>query len=135
MKKLFAELETQSWTSTTREPSSGDSWDRGDSYTDWSIGDTFTVDSKDSYRATPISFTPVSNTPYYAVYAVWSSGDSFGHDENSNFELFGLYEAREEAEKERNRLAADTSHEVPWNGYFEDLTLLEVKEVTLKETE
>lgn len=116
---------------STREANPDDPWDRDATATDWTIEDEFVI-SKDKYGTVPLTFDPDPNTPYYAVYYIWSTGDSFGHYERAYCEIHGLYETRDEAEKEAARLRGMTDYSVPWNGYFESLDELEVKTVYLK---
>ena len=79
----------------TRERDPGDSWSRDSTSTDWSIEGIEL--GTDSYRSFPVSFPIEEDREYYLLYAIWTTGDSFGRDDSSQFEGIALYEDKEKA--------------------------------------
>lgn len=124
----YLEVDARAHVEVTREATE-EMWDRDDTSTTWIIGDTVRRLTDNSYRAVPVSFDVVAGQKVYLIYAIYSYGDSFGHDENGGLELCGIYQTYDEAEGERVRLVGVEDYRVPWNGYFNSLTTLEVKEV------
>ena len=127
MKEAKVDLSCHAY--VTREASS-DEWDRDDTAKDWTIPDYFTIVKE--YGDVRLNFDPKPHTPYYMVYYIWSTGDSFGHDEQYGCEVHGIYETKEEAVKERDRLSKVTDYSVPWNGYFESLDSVHVARFMVK---
>lgn len=115
-----------------------DEWDRDDTSTHWTVPDTFDIEKEYSYYSEPLNFDPVPGKDYFMVYAIWSTGDSFGHDEGAYCECFGIYQTWEEAEARRKELSEPAKgvdgygypsyH--PWDGYFESLVSLDIKKIT-----
>ena len=93
--------------------------------------------------------------PIYLLYAIYSTGDSFGHDEGQ-FEAVMLHHNQEVAERNKAlieehykkykpeagcmeayslKLYTDSGKEftlsVPWTGFFESLTMVEVEGVEI----
>lgn len=85
-----------------------DKWDRDDTYCDWQIADYIELheDSKSWSREVDLSvpFEVTSGIKYYLLYGVYSTGDSFGHDENSGIEFCGLFTDKHVAEQNDTRL-------------------------------
>lgn len=122
---------------TEREADSDDSWDRGDTQTTWSFNEVLlgddvgygrgeTFETKDDYN--------VGDT-ICLVIAVWSTGDSFGHDRDACSEVFGAFKTIEEAEEFEKKLRGkedimveDSDYPLyrPWTGYFESLSYIEI---------
>lgn len=123
--KKYAIVTFQSWTVETRAPSFDDKWDAGDSSTNWTIPNIFSLSDELRYHSEPISFEPVIGQHYFMVYVIWSTGDSFGHYENSDCECFGIYMTREDAEKRKKELE-NTENNVPWNQYFNSLSSINI---------
>lgn len=120
-------------------------WDRDDTYEDHNIEGIEVV--KTGFYDVEVGFDILHGMDYYLLYGIYSTGDSFGHDEG-RIEFVDLYEDREVAEENAKRLRAHNDekkdsfstkllHEngkeydchVPWKGYFERLSYLEVKSV------
>jgi hypothetical protein len=81
------------------------------------------------------------NRPYYLVYAIYDTGDSFGRDEG-RIEYIGLYSDLEVAHENERRcrecvegysvtLVTDSGKEykvsTPWVGYFEHLQYVDTE--------
>ena len=107
------------------------------------------VDDK-TYNDLYASFEPKPETDYYLLYAIYSTGDSFGHDDGHCIEYFGLYEEKdleiakadqkkletfERTDSERLCKLSNQSVYLPWNGYFESLDSVELEKVRLSETD
>lgn len=137
--KLY--LSTSSHTIQTRETYSDDSWDRGDTETSWHFGGISLEKPVGEYEYIEVDddFDVTGNI--YLVLAVWSTGDSFGHDAGYCCEIFAAYNIREDAEKAETLLSTATNafkkvhlpngYEVsfvPWIGYFESLDYITIVE-------
>lgn len=94
---------------------------------------------KKSYDVEKVPFDVQYGVPYFLVYAVYSTGDSFSHDQDAGFEFIGLYETTEEADEMAEKVESTRKtggfigdgFDTPWGGYFEDLSFVEVKTVYL----
>lgn len=129
---------------------------RGTTTTDWTVrGLRLMKNDSDyiSYRAgdsTQVAFEPVVGETYHALYAIYSTGDSFGHDYGYCLELVGVYKDKAVAEENRKRCLQEchswdeatvklkvegvkTLHKYyrPWTGYFDRLDHLELESFTL----
>lgn len=117
-----------------------DRWDRPDTYTTWEFAGASLV----SVFRYGLSY-PVTNMNLqkgervFIVLAVWNSGDSFGYDSNKWCEIFGVFRDEAEADafgkKLKNlkegdtlSLAEDREIFIPWFGFFESLSYVEVLE-------
>lgn len=140
----------------TSEADPDDSWDRANTSTDHNItGFKAAPESENKYYDVVVPFAPLFDEPYYLLYVVYSTGDSFGHDEGSGIEYIGFYKpsqlgiAQENERKindfTRNRNSGKYSvklkspegkefdQSAPWVGYFEsmdDLEIIEVRRIT-----
>jgi hypothetical protein len=137
MTELF--LATNSYTNITREATEP-KWDRDDTSTDWTFGPIY-LQHRGSCESFETDFDVKAGDVVYAVVAVWSTGDSFGHDDASNSEVFGSFQTYEEADKFKTELENIKDHDgsynftfeiggrkiyVPWIGYFESLDYIEI---------
>ena len=127
-----------------------DQWDRDDTYEDHNIEGIEVPKSKNAYYDLEVGFDILHGVDYYLLYGIYNTGDSFGHDDG-RIEFVDLYEDRNVAEDNAKRLrkhnddnrndfmkdgyySAKLLHEsgkeydfhVPWKGYFENLSYLEV---------
>ena len=75
-----------------------DEWSR-DSYSTRHDFDHLVLVSEGDYFDLETAFEVVKGREYYLVAAIYSTGDSFGHDEGSGVEYLDLYENREDAQK------------------------------------
>jgi len=128
----YARIEFRSHETQTRFPNEDDDWDRGDIHVNWTIPDVFRLTKERDYYSEPVSFEPQKGETYYMVYAIWSTGDSFGSYSQSDCESFGLYQTRKEAEDRVKELSApreENKYRHPWDGYFESLDKIDIKEV------
>lgn len=163
----------------TREPYEDDEWDRGNTSCSWAVDDFIQIYESDNRRFgwmemdLDVPFEVTSGTKYYLMYVVYSTGDSFGHDEDSSIEFCGLYTDISIAQENENRIRAHYSWakgdsygyrrdekarpkfvpkkygefnvmlrtddgkgeyelHVPWTGYFESMSYLEIKGVQLQ---
>lgn len=124
----------------TREACPEDDWDRGDTAADISIHG----EVADGYHDIDAPFDVEPEVVYYLVWANYNTGDSFGSDHN-RVEFIDLFKTKELAEdcadiaraagrynyiftRENGRSCTQS---IPWNGYFESLNSIEVKEVEL----
>lgn len=128
-------IDYDSYTDQTREPYENDGWDRGDTETTNIIHSFKIID--DDYNDGIIKFDPKYDRPYFLLYVVYGTGDSFGSDSGKIW-FVDLYENMETAqanqkiiqdhgedfsitllsEYEEGKLTKyETS--APWIGYFE----------------
>ena len=129
------------YTSITSEVDPDDEWSRPSTETQYSI-DGFEVHKReaDGYELQTL-YEPQHGVDYYLLYAVYSTGDSFGHDDGGGIEFIGFYTDSEKWIGEENQRRIDTnsydsgSYNItllsprakefklypPWTGYFEHL--------------
>jgi hypothetical protein len=143
----YVKLLVDSFSEMTREADPDDEWDRGDSYTQWNVTG-LKLDTKDSRRALPVDEDVEVGQTLYAVYAIYSTGDTFGHDEGACIELVSLHKTEEITL--RNVIAIETGYKesgslmieldngekisryCPWDGYFESLDSVQIGEFTVE---
>ena len=143
----YLKLVYTSRTQTTKEPDSEDGWDRGDTETSYEVRGV-TLQEEDSYNAIPVEHINKGDT-IYIVYAVYSTGDTFGTDSGGEIELVSVHKTKELAEKNVRMINSRTKKEAncsisieldngniftrycPWDGYFESLDYCEYKEVVV----
>lgn len=121
MTKIY--MKKDSYVEVTREAVE-DRWDRDDTSTTWNFGDVFLQERKGWSESFETSFDVNIKDLIYVVVAVWSTGDSFGHDDGANSEIFGVFKTYEEAEEYENNLKEGKGYgkyQLPWDGYFESL--------------
>jgi hypothetical protein len=125
-----------SYTTTTREADSDDSWDRDDTATTWAVeglkweeGDAFAI-----------------GDVLYATYVIYSTGDSFGHDEDHYCKLICVNKDKDIAYKNRDRVGSADNYRfyveedngeqldcyASWNGYFESLSSVITEELVVE---
>ncbi len=133
---------TRTVTRTATEPQ----WDRDDTKTFWTLGDTIElVSENEGFDITVDDFEPIHGEDYYLLSVEYSTGDSFGHDESERVEDVALYQTRAEAEvvaelirkgPEKNsfqvKLPNGGSIYAPWVGYFERLEEIHITRVEAK---
>lgn len=134
MTMVQLEAVTASWSEQTRHPSSGDEWDRGDSDTHWEVKGLHVANHGDLHIEGPVA---VGDT-FYVVYAIYSTGDSFGRDSRARIEFFTAHRDAETARLNERILDGATEKNgsdivlftdggdsfttyIPWFGYFESL--------------
>jgi hypothetical protein len=114
---------------------------RGTTSTSHMIKGFVATHDEKSYRDFPVDFEPQYGVAYYLLYAIYSTGDSFGHDEGAEIEYYGLFKP-DEVEAGKRLMAAlkankkeysiefeGKSYHCPWTGYFESLDELELSPV------
>lgn len=134
-------------TYVTRERSTDDEWDRDDTCSDHSVTG---LEIGEDHHGLSIP-DAVTGEELHLVYAVYSTGDSFGHDRNLNFEPIMLHRNLDLANANASLLAAADAEEagygasvmltmddgttmryvMPWTGYFESLGYVEVQTLVL----
>ena len=145
----------ESYGGYSRTPNTHDKWDSGEQFTEHSING-FRLAKKSEYRDLVASFVPKYSVPYYLLYAIYDTGDSFGRD-CGKIIFFDLYDNREAAETSSKILDGFNGNKkndndystayfvtifdnelkpykttVPWLGYFESLQGVYVKTVYLE---
>lgn len=149
IKVWHIDVERDSYTTVTRERDSDDCWDRDSTSTHWTIEGLKLVE-QEGYKTATVPFKPQKGKVYHLLYAVYSTGDSFGHDEGRCFEVIGVYRNHKVAEDNEKvlRFKPEPGHEFeavdlkteglgihkysrPWMGYFESLDILEVRSLIL----
>lgn len=125
----------------TRERSSNDEWDRDDTRTDHAV--LGLEIGEDHHRLSIPDARP--GEILHLVYAVYSTGDSFGRDEDHCFEPILVHRDVDLANQNARALAAISQEDgygtqvqltmddgtalpytLPWLGYFESLSFIEV---------
>jgi hypothetical protein len=133
-------------------PDPEDRWDRASTYTSWRVEGVELSDS-DKYQAMQVDFPVKIGDKVWALYAVYSTGDSFGHDDGRNLELISFHKkesvARSNYETLIKRKPGDVKFSakiktdsgkqidfyVPWDGYFESLDYLELESFKVEKSE
>jgi hypothetical protein len=127
----------------TSEPDPSDEpySDRGDTYTTWEF------ESLKKGSEVPVSFDPVDGKTYYAVIAIYSTGDSFGREESGCYEVLDIYETEDGANGAiKSLVVSEKAHQMtftmsngntvtnycPWTGHFESLDTISVYPLTYK---
>jgi hypothetical protein len=121
----------------TREGDRNDQWDRDDTCTDWTFNSLHLSDDENRYAHCYIDGEAKVGDTLYIVYAVYSTGDSFGHDDRASVEVFTAHRVKEVAEFNYRLLEASRhgggsvslalddgkflNTYLPWSGYFESL--------------
>lgn len=138
----YVELVYSSFGSETRTPASDDDWDRGDTQTTWHVSGAKLV-KKTGYKTVPYDGELKQGDTVYCLYAVYSTGDSFGHDEDGSMEFLSVHKTSELAFENKKNLEAggvEIKHDngsvekiyKPWEGYFESLSFITVDQYMLK---
>lgn len=83
---------------------------RGTTTTSWHVNGLRLVEDESnrywSYReSTEVNFKPAKGKLYHLLYAVYSTGDSFGDDHGRCLEVIGVYRSRNTAEEKREAFA------------------------------
>lgn len=123
---------------TTRDADTDDEWDRGDSRTTWYFGSVSLEKTGSWYDCFETSFDVQKGDMLYLVIAIWSTGNSFGHDDGASMEIFYASKDSSEAYRVANLLekGKDQNGEpmtyIPWNGWFESLNEIRVHGAMVK---
>lgn len=132
----FVTLEAESYTDQIREPDPEDRWDSGESNTSWNVVG-LSLENKDSHQALPVDDSIKIGDVLYAVYVIYSTGDSFGHYGGSDIELISVHKNKELAQK--NKIAIEEDKPVvldngetlklyrSWDCYFNSLDSANMK--------
>lgn len=115
-----------------------DQWDRPDTSTEWFFGDIYLSESRFGYDDLDIDLldeTIKIGDVVYVTVVVWSDGNSFGHDDCRNAEIFSVHRTREAANKAVEVLESPKGSDLgdgyklvyrPWDGYFESQDYVEI---------
>ncbi len=131
----------------TSVPDPEDRWERAHTSTEHYI---YGFRVTGTYFDLAVRFEPEFEVDYYLLYAVYSTGDTFGHDAGGNIEFLGLYEKYETAQMNLMRVQARTSNDdapvtlltdfgidyefyIPWFGYFEGLDYVTIETIQRKQ--
>ena len=97
-------------TVNTREPGD-DGWDRGDTSTSWWVEDVdFTTQEGSGYGEHfivpkfDLVFPLLQSKEFYILYGIYSTGDSFGHDDRKYLEVIEVYQELCDAEQAERQL-------------------------------
>jgi hypothetical protein len=123
-------LKKTSYGGMSREPTSGDEWDIGDTWTSWDFGPLSIKNHSGYDEFIDLDWEPDTGDQVYLVIAVWSTGCSFGHQAGEYSEVFGGFKTWEEANQKLKDVKVQPYR--PWEGYFESLDSIEVESFTLQ---
>lgn len=130
-------IPTRAYTESRGGYDPDDEWSRDSTSTSWSFGEPTFKNPKDCASINiDVSEDDAKQDKLFLTVVVWSTGDSFGHDEDSYAEAFSVHRTLEEANKAMTELKnardilddtkgpADlgngyTLAYAPWSGYFE----------------
>jgi hypothetical protein len=139
---------------TTRAPATDDRWDRGDTSTHWVVSGLRLTNR--AYGDVTADFEVKPGDVLYLVYAIYSTGDSFGRDTNARIEYITVHKDYEIAKANEQVLRGKTSsrnkrgdyewsvnlqtdsgivfpYHVPWLGYFESLSDIYIESYTVEQ--
>jgi len=144
-------VEDDTYSTVTHPADPDDEWDRDSTSTSHSIQGFYAAPEESTrYSDLWVPYEPEFSVDYYLLYAVYSTGDSFGHDDGQGIEYIGLYTeneldvARENQKKiEEHARNKDGDFHVelktpggmmfqqhtPWVGYFESLDYTDIESV------
>lgn len=120
-----------------------DEWDRPDSWSSHELVRAFLSEGSRYRDSCPIDFGVAEGDQVFAIFAVWSTGDSFSHDSGMYREVIAVYKTRELADAACKALDTDDNtvyyaetgkmvqFVVPWAGYFESLDSIDVVPLTV----
>lgn len=128
----------------TREADSDDRWDRDDTLTEWHVSGIKVVPDRD-YFDVIVPFDVDKQGWYWLVYVIYSTGDSFGYDQNGCMEVLDLFIDGSKAQACADAVSGDNTSVtwiredgsegklgyVPWNGYFESLSYVRFEKVAV----
>lgn len=132
-------IDKDSYCEQIREPES-DIWDRGDSSTSYTLNSVVICDPSKSYDLMYDGNLTIGER-LYVVYAIYSTGDSFGIDEDGCIDFISVHKDSKIAEanvkllttcKEGIKIMLDGGYPMryypPWLGYFESLSYVRIFE-------
>lgn len=135
---MYLHLRASGHTEVTREADPDDRWSAADTATSWSVGG-ITLSDHDGHYALPADFPVEVGDLVYAVYAVYSTGDSFHRAEGEYLEIISFHKNAAIAERNIAALSvhrgrdsdfkmlveydsgAKVERHCSWVGYFESL--------------
>ena len=136
---------------TTQEADTNDEWDRGNTASSHTL-EYVSLATESAYSTVTYPGEVKVGEKIYLVYAVYSTGDSFGHDEDACIELISVHKnldvARFNYQKVKDsvnknydfklEISQDNGQVVPvstpWNGYFESLSYVKVAGFTVHQS-
>ena len=136
------ELIYDNYSEISREPDTDDCWDRGSTVTFWTFQGARIVEES-TYGSMPYPGDLKPGDEVWCVFAVYSTGDTFGHDEAAQLEFISVHKDEKLARKNAASLESDGKHIEhddgtvikmnwkPWDGYFESLDQMYVEKYTL----
>ena len=139
MNHLRLNVDESSWITRPRDPK--DEWSGEDTQSEWTVRGLSLVEES-GYRSVPNYLKAKIGESVWALYAVYSTGDSFSHQSDGCFEFINVFATQEDAAaaaKELKNATGQASYPlsyggscgfgyVPWSGYFESLSYIEAKE-------
>jgi hypothetical protein len=150
------EVVNDHYSHTTRHPDTNDRWDRGNTHSNWTVSGLRLTNRE--YGDVTADFEVMAGDVLYMVYAIYSTGDSFGRDENGRIDYITVHKSGEIARANEKALNAKTTlkgkngdyewnvnlqtdsgivfpYHVPWLGYFESLTGVYVEAFEVRPSE
>jgi hypothetical protein len=138
----------------TREADRSDEWDRDDTSASWDFKSVGVVSSVSCFDLV-VPFDVKKGDDVWVVVAIYSTGDSFGHDDRACAEYIDAFLDKHKARAcrdavEKSRKGWDDYEEkkcewiredgslgkldyVPWNGYFESLDTVECEYLEVRD--
>ena len=136
--RLYLDLVTSSCCEETSEVDPDDRWSRASTATSWTVHGVRLVE-QDGHQSLPVDFPVQVGDVVHVLYAVYSTGDTFGHDDGYSLEFLSVHKNYEVAQRNlasvegRSRansqytmtLEFDSGGKVerhcPWDGFLESL--------------
>lgn len=147
--RLYLDLVTSSYGHNTSEADPDDRWSRASTSTSWTV-EGVRLSEKDGHQSLAADFPVQIGDVVHVLYAVYSTGDSFGHDEGAYLEFLSVHKDYEVAKRNleavqgrdtaKNKytmvLEFDSGGKVerhcPWDGYFESLDYVRLESLVVQ---
>jgi hypothetical protein len=148
---VFLHLDADGYTEVTREADPDDQWSASDTATTWHVNG-ISLSDRDGHQAMPADFPVEVGDTVHAVYAVYSTGDTFHRADGEYLEIISFHKDANVASKNLAGLNARRDHgsagndykmtitydsgatverHCPWDGYFESLDYVSMSTFTV----
>ena len=150
----YLHLNADAFMTLAEEDNFDDSYGRRGTYTEWFLRG-ISLSDEDGHMALPADFDVAVGDTVYVVAAVYSTGDTFGHDHGQMLEVISVHKNVEIARKNKKNLESavrsgrgrfhddsfveihfdngkSLKRTVPWDGYFESLDYVTVEELSVE---
>jgi hypothetical protein len=107
IKNTAFKVDYRSYREDTSTPDPEDEWDRANTHTDHSVEGIKVVDDNSFDVIGAFEIDPANPGVVYLVYAIYSTGDSFGHDSGYGIEFISVFKTQDKADKCAEQIEAN----------------------------